>query len=364
MSRVRDIANILSGGSSAIATDAEITSASAYIPANVAGKNYVINGGFDVWQRGTSLSGAANGTYTADRWSNGRTGQAMTISRQLTGDSTNLAHIQYCARIQRDSGNTGTLPGYIVQAIETSNSIQLAGKTVTLSFYARAGSNFSTSGTAIVASLYTGTGSDQNPWNGYTGTANPNNLAPTLTTTWQRFSFTATLSSTASEILVQYGFTPTGTAGVNDYFEITGVQLEVGSVATPFSRSGGDVQGELAKCQRYYYRDTLEKHLTHVRDTNLWFITKTFPVRMRSVVSFSHNLTTKVTPGTFPGTAGQIAIYSNGWVAQNATALSCSSDGGSNDHGSFYIVGFNGTLGQVGSIQSNGASYFEWNGEI
>lgn len=254
MSRVRDIANILSGGSSAIATDAEITSASAYIPANVAGKNYVINGGFDVWQRGTSLSGAANGTYTADRWSNGRTGQAMTISRQLTGDSTNLAHIQYCARIQRDSGNTGTLPGYIVQAIETSNSIQLAGKTVTLSFYARAGSNFSTSGTAIVASLYTGTGSDQNPWNGYTGTANPNNLAPTLTTTWQRFSFTATLSSTASEILVQYGFTPTGTAGVNDYFEITGVQLEVGSVATPFSRAGGTIQGELAACQRYYWR--------------------------------------------------------------------------------------------------------------
>jgi hypothetical protein len=92
---------------------------------------------------------------------------------------------------------------------------------------------------------------------GYTGLALPISSSFTATTTWQRFTATGTVASTATEIALELRYTATGTtAGAADYLEVTGVQLEVGSVATPFRRSGGTIQGELAACQRYYIRYT------------------------------------------------------------------------------------------------------------
>ena len=103
----------------------------------------------------------------------------------------------------------------------------------------------------MFAGIFSGTGTDQNFIAGYTGNATVINQSKTLTTTWQRFTVTGTVGATATEIGVQLGFTPTGTASTNDYIEITGVQLELGSTATTFSRAGGTIQGELAACQRY-----------------------------------------------------------------------------------------------------------------
>jgi hypothetical protein len=80
-----------------------------------------------------------------------------------------------------------------------------------------------------------------------------------LTTTWKRFTFTTTLAATATEIAVRVRYSPSGTAGANDWMEVTGLQLELGSTATTFKRSngaGGTIQGELAACQRYYVRQT------------------------------------------------------------------------------------------------------------
>ena len=214
--------------------------------------NPIINGGFDVWQRGTSVAYGTVGGFGADRWIVVRGGWASgaTMSRQ-----TGTAGIQYAARVQRDSGNTSTNGIYIDSWVETANSVFFQGKTITLSFYARCGANFSASGSAMTLNFLTGTGTDQNgTTTGYTGSVTAISQTSTLTTSWQRFSYSTTLNSNINEMGVSIGYLPTGTAGANDWFEITGVQVDVGSVALPFRRAGGTIQGEIALAQRYYYR--------------------------------------------------------------------------------------------------------------
>ena len=224
---------------------------------NVAGKNGVLNSGFNVWQRGTSISLAANAgiTYLADRWATQTAAnQACTVSRQATGDTTNLPFVQYALRYQRNSGQTGTDALSIIQPFETVNSIPFAGKTVTFSFYARAGANFSAASSLLYYLVRTGTGTDQMPFNAYTGGSTSFSAAVTLTTTWQRFTATATIPTTATEIAPQFYYIPVGTAGANDFYEVTGVQLETASTASAYSPNAATYEAELAACQRYYYR--------------------------------------------------------------------------------------------------------------
>lgn len=221
--------------------------------------NGTLNSALNVWQRGTSVSVTSNtATYTADRWNlfpNGAT-NAHTVSRQATGDTTNLPDIQYCGRFQRNSGQTGTGNIFLCNSFESINSAPFIGKQVTFSFYARRGANFSSASNALAFKVYTGTGTDQLSNTGYTGATAFISSTATLTTTWQRFTATATSSSSGTEVSIEFSHTPSGTAGVNDYYEITGVQLEVGNQASPYAAAGSSYQAELAMCQRYYHRFT------------------------------------------------------------------------------------------------------------
>jgi hypothetical protein len=289
------------------------------------GKNFVINGAYDIWQRGTS--GTANGSsagagYNADRWQNAAVGNAITVSRQATSDTTNLPFIQYCARVQRNSGQTGTGIFYHTQSIETVNSIPLVGKIVTVSFYARKGANYSSASSALGFQLQTGTGTDQNIF-GMTGAGFAINSSATLTTTWQRFTFTtaSAIATSVTELGLVFSYTPSGTAGAADYYEVTGVQMELGSYATTFARNGATIQGELAACQRYYYRTGNAGSRASIN--NGYSITSTaaifvFPVVMRAVptsvdystlmVSDNANYDLAVTNVTVGGTSSMVTI--------------------------------------------------------
>ena len=215
---------------------------------NVAGKNFIINGGMDIWQRGTSFALSSALAYSADRWCS-YSSSAITVSQQTSG----LTGFQYALRMQRTSGSTTTSYSQILYNAESKNSYPLAGQTVTLSFWAKAGANFSGASNNINVGVESGTGTDQNQYYGYfTGATLPVNTTATLTTSWQRFTYTCAMPSNSTQFAVFFNYVPTGTAGANDYFDITGVQLEIAPQATPFSRAGGSIGGELLLCQRYY----------------------------------------------------------------------------------------------------------------
>lgn len=213
-------------------------------------KNRIINGAMGIWQRGTSFTvGASTFTYTADRWVVYSGNSSTTVSRNTsvpTGQG-----FPYSAQVQRTASNTGTSAVFYQQIIESNNMLDLAGQTVTVSFWAKSGANFSSGSTGLYVNTGTtadqGTTSSLGSWAGYTSAAS---FTFNPTTTWTKYTVTCTLSSAALELSTLFFFNPTGTAGADDSLYITGVQLEKGSIATAFDyRPYGY---EFALCQRYF----------------------------------------------------------------------------------------------------------------
>jgi hypothetical protein len=281
--------NLAAGANgSTLVTDSTATTGLRYT-ATPNASNPLINSAFQIWQRSISVAIPANtSTYSADRWTSYRTATGSTVSRQVTNDTTNLAGVQYCARVQRDSGNTSTAIMYFTQAIESVNTIPLANQRITYSFWARKGADYSSASSVLTSTMTSGTGTDQPPYAGYTGSTNFATGSHTLTAIWQRFTVTGDVPNNASEMLIQFTNTPVGTAGANDYYEVTGVMINIGSMALPFRTYSQTIQGELAACQRYYYRITnlttsyYRLSLGQATGTTTAQIVTQFPVTLRT----------------------------------------------------------------------------------
>lgn len=222
-------------------------------------RNLLVNGSFDIWQRGVAFNPASatstsGQNYGADRW------QGLQATSQVAGSFinngpgvSNPPKFTSSMRVQRQSGAVFTTPFTLQQSIETLNLARVRSKYLTLSFWARCGSSYSASGSGLVSNIVAGTGTDNTVGN-FTGNTVLNTTTHTLTTTWKRFVVTlGTLFNDGyTQLGVQFVFTPVGTAGVQDYYDIVGVQLEIGTAPSDFELSNyGDT---LRQCQRYYYR--------------------------------------------------------------------------------------------------------------
>ncbi len=210
--------------------------------------NYIINGDFAISQRGSSITSInSDWTYTADRFYCSRGGSVDYAQRQTGSYTPPIGFEYYGEYVNKSAGNPFAIIG---QMIETKNAIQLAGKTVTLSFYARAHADTTASKTLNTYILSTDS-VDSRASRVAVATVTSTMAYGTGLSAWQRFSVSAIIPNTAKTVSFEIGL---GTSTINDGFHITGIQLEVGSVATPFRRNSPNLQAELAACQRYYYQ--------------------------------------------------------------------------------------------------------------
>jgi hypothetical protein len=221
-------------------------------------RNVLINSAMQVDQRANGVSVALTTSLaygSVDRFAAFQAGTANGFIQQAAGGPSGFRkHVQ----VGRNTSSVTTGMVAIVQVVETANSTPFMGQgtstpTATFSFWAKAGANFSASGNNIQVLIGTGTGTDQSTSiGGWTGFLQPVNVVQTITTSWQKYIFTTTLSSTVNQIGVQLSYTPTGTAGADDKLYTTGWQLETGSLSTPFEQRPYSL--ELSLCQRYYYQ--------------------------------------------------------------------------------------------------------------
>jgi hypothetical protein len=230
-------------------TDMDFTwSAGASVPTSLgfaAGKNAIINGDFRIWQRGTTVT-PASGTfgYGADRW---RTysfaATSSTLSQQsFTPGTAPVAGYEGTFFARFASTNTATYASQPIEDVRT-----FAGQTVTVSFWAKSASA-QTLSTVKLAQEFGSGGSSA---------VNNNGTPPAITTSWARYSVTITVASISGKTIGTGNYLDLVISGaINNNLDLWGVQVEAGSTATAFQTATGTLQGELAACQRYYYRNT------------------------------------------------------------------------------------------------------------
>jgi len=217
----------------------------AYDDGALSNRSLIINGAMQVWQRGTSVTGAGSSGYsTADRWQHNASGGSLDLSQQslALGQTDIPQQIKHFMRISCTTGNNNA---GMWQKVEDVTSAQ---GTVTVSFYAK-GTN--PNGGVFELNIRQNYGSSGS-------TEDEQNETFSVTSSWQRFTFTINLTSLSGKTIAGgddyiwvYFKQPSADTSTNAWtLDFTGVQLEVGDTATPFEhRSYGE---ELAKCQRYF----------------------------------------------------------------------------------------------------------------
>lgn len=261
-------------------------------------RNKIINGNFDIWQRGTSFTG---NDYCVDRWAIGSAGSTKTLSRQgfTMGQTDVPGEPAYYCRIAVTS--VAGVSNYTQLSHKIESVRTFAGKQVTFSFWAKADAAKN-----MAIELVQEFGSGGTPSAVVTGIGTQ--LIP-LTASWQKFTKTITIPSITGKTLgtnngdnlrcnfwfdagADYNARTASLGQQSGTFDIAQVQIEEGSIATPFEQR--PIGYELSLCQRYYTRrNTIGTNASfgvgHFYTTTSFRFIFPLPVAMRATPALSHD---------------------------------------------------------------------------
>jgi hypothetical protein len=331
-------------------------------------RNMIINGGMQVAQRGTSGTGkTTTGFYCVDRMETVFTTLGTWTLEQSTDAPDGFSNSIKMTCTTADASPAASDFAYMRQIIEAQNLQHLkvgtsSAQPTTLSFYVKA---TKTGSFTLAARNFDGgtrmfskniTVSSANTWEYKTVTipgdtggsiANDNGWGLEIgfwVNSGSTYSGGSEMSTwAAQDNTAKYLGTIDIGASTNDAIQFAGIQLELGSTATPFEhRSYGD---ELARCQRYYYLHVAGNSLGFATGyyhgtTDLGFYTH-FPVSMHSAPSLSYVGGTDYFLMSNPSND-----YFNAIVAIQASVT------GANH----YFTPVSGTVGKAGRIRTANAS--------
>ena len=254
------------------------------------GRNVIINGSFSVWQRGTT-STTTSKTYLADRWAR----DIPTGGTQSQETDAPSVQFRYSWKHLASATNAYMQSG---QQIEFENCKQFQNQPTIISFWAKA-VNSNAGSTALTVRTRTIAGVD-----GACIFAGTNvDTSVTLTTSWAKYTVTrimpATFGSASIELVL-------GSHLSGDGFFVTGLQWELGAVATTFESE--DYSASLAKCQRYYHQNSsILLTCQSGGFGNSYASNIFFPTEMRATPTI-----TTYSGTSYGGTAGQATWYASG----------------------------------------------------
>lgn len=287
--------------------DGAITTGHMHSSVPLGTKNLLINGNFDIWQRGTSFSYGAE-TYNADRWVSWSSSANSTITREeFTSGQTDVPNNPtYFLRYTGNGTQTGVR---IDQRIEFPSRFK--NKTFALSFYARS-SNTLTPGYIYFGMKDISTNTNYDNFS--------NETVEAISSTWQKFVYTFTPTSFPPSIDEDRDYAQLGFRIPNNYngtFDIAQVQLEEGSAATSYEYRPYDM--ELHRCKRYFHTTIVDSFKVGIdgQGGGNWFIqgNTMFPNTMRvapTLKAYAHGHQSNAMAPYGDGRADNMTFYQNG----------------------------------------------------